>query len=211
MTTNVTVLGATGQIARHAVRMLGERDDVDLTLVARSARRLGEVPRGARVIEGDVTDDAVLADAFADADIVYANLSGDVDVQARHIVDAMVRAGVSRLIFVTALGIYDEVRGAFGAWNASMIGSTLRTYRAAADIVTSSVLDFTNIRPAWLEDVDEVDYETTERDEPFRGTVVSRKSVAALVTEIVADPSLHSHGDIGVDKPGTDGATPQFS
>ena len=29
----------------------------------------------------------------------------------------MTAAGVPRLIFVSALGIYDEVPGAFGAWN----------------------------------------------------------------------------------------------
>jgi NAD(P)H-binding len=40
------------------------------------------------------------------------------------------------------------------------------------------------LRPAWLTDEDEVDYETTERNEPFRGTEVSRKSVAALIVKI---------------------------
>lgn len=211
MTTNVTVLGASGQIARLAVDMIAQQPDVRLVLVARDARRLGHVPAGARVIEGDATDDAVLADAFAGADLVYANLAGAVDEQARHIVEAMRAAGVERLVFVTSLGIYDEVPGAFGAWNTRMIGNALRVYRAAADEVTGSGLDFTVIRPAWLEDADEVDYETTERDEPFRGTVVSRKSVAALVASIVADPALHSHGDVGVDKPGTEGPTPQFT
>lgn len=211
MTTTVTVLGASGQIARHAIDLMSTDPDVQLTLLARHRSRLGEVPDTARVIEGDVTDDDVLREAITGADVVYANLAGDVDEQAEHIVRVMQETGVDRLVFVTALGIYDEVPGEFGEWNRQQIGTILRTYRAAADVVTGSGLDTTNIRPAWLEDTEEIDYETTGRDEAFRGTVVSRRSVAALVHAIVQDPTLHSRADVGVNKPGTDGATPQFS
>lgn len=211
MTTEVTILGAGGQIARQVIDQLRDDPQIHLTLVARSRARLGRVPDGARFLEGDVHDDDLLRRAISGTDIVYANLSGDVDEQARHIVAAMTREHVDRLVFVTALGIYDEVPGPFGAWNRRQIGPTLETYRAAADIVTSSALLTTNIRPAWLEDVDEVDYETTARDELFKGTVVSRKSVAALIASIVRDPALHTDEDLGVNKPGTDGPTPQFS
>ena len=57
-------------------------------------------------------------------------------------------------------------------------------------------------RPAWLTNLDEVDYETITRDEPFKGTEVSRRSVAAFVVSLIKDP-------IGVDKPGTDGDRPR--
>lgn len=211
MTTEATILGASGQIARQVIEQLQDDPQVHLTLVARNRARLGRVPDGARIFEGDVRDDDLLRRAISGADIVYANLSGDVDEQARHIVAVMTQEHVERLVFVTALGIYDEVPGAFGDWNRQQIGPILTTYRAAADIVTGSSLHTTNIRPAWLEDVDEADYETTGRNEPFRGTVVSRKAVAALIASIVHDPTLHTDEDLGVNKPGTDGPTPQFS
>lgn len=35
-------------------------------------------------------------------------------------------------MLVTALGVYDEVPGAFGEWNRNQIGSVLGPYRAAA-------------------------------------------------------------------------------
>ena len=38
---------------------------------------------------------------------------------------------VKRLIFVTALGIYDEVPGEFGQWIKTQIGDQLSTYRKA--------------------------------------------------------------------------------
>ncbi|MGW4563796.1 NAD(P)H-binding protein [Streptomyces sp. NPDC004561] len=211
MATKVLVLGAGGQIARWAVGMLGD-EDVELTLLARDHRRLTNVPREARVIEGDVLDAEVLGAAVQGQDVVYANLAGRIDEQARRIVAAMEDAGVRRLVFVTALGIHAEVPGEFGRWNTQTIGSSvLTTYRAAADAITASRLDYTILRPARLSDNDEIDFEVTQRDEPFKGTVVSRKSVAALAVQIIKDPTRWVRADLGVNKPGTDGDRPVFS
>ncbi|MGR6999339.1 NAD(P)H-binding protein [Yinghuangia aomiensis] len=97
------------------------------------------------------------------------------------------------------------------SWNTQTIGTdTLRTYRAAADAITASGLDYTILRPAWLSDRDEIDYEVTARDEPFRGTTVSRKSVAALAVEIIKDPQRWMRADLGVNKPATEGDRPVF-
>lgn len=207
--TRVLILGAGGQIARHAIRMLADTDD-ELTLFLRDRRKLDSVPDGARVVEGDVLDTDQLDAAVHGQDIVYANLAGDVDRQAQAIVRSMGAAGVRRLIFITSLGIYDEVPGEFGRWNRSQIGSLLGPYRAAADTIEASGLDFTILRPAWLTDADEIDYEVTEKGEAFRGTEVSRKSVAALVVGIIRDPSTWSRANLGVDKPGTEGDKPAF-
>lgn len=205
--TKVLVLGASGQIAAHAIDMLAEQG-AELTLFARNPRRIRRVPDGARVVQGDVTDRAALAEAVRGQDVVYANLAGDIDQQARVLVEVMDAEGVRRLIFVTALGIYDEVPGAFGKWNQSMIGGALPAYAAAAEAIEASDLDYTILRPAWLSDGDEIDYETTERDEPFKGTTVSRKSVAALVADLVAHPDTHLRASLGVDRPGTEGDQP---
>ena len=143
-------------------------------------------------------------------DIVYANLAGEIDTQAECIVAAMQSQRVQRLIFVTALGIYDEVPGQFGQWNRRQIGSVLDTYRAAADTIEASSLDYTILRPAWLTDNDEISYEVTQRDEPFKGTEVSRKSVAALITDIITSPDKWRRANLGVAKPGTEGDRPAF-
>lgn len=203
--TNVLVLGASGQIASWAIDMLAEQG-ATLTLFARDKSRIPHVPDGSTVVEGSADDRQALAGAVQGQDVVYANLAGNLDEQARAIVETMEAEGVSRLVFVTALGIYDEVPGKFGRWNRETIGApTLDTYAAASDVVEASSLEYTVLRPAWLSDADEVDYETTARDEPFKGTTVSRKSVAALVADIVAHPDTHIRENLGVNKPGTDG------
>jgi uncharacterized protein YbjT (DUF2867 family) len=208
--TKVLVLGAGGQIARWAITMLADRGDVKHTLFLRNAKRLtGRTPKNARVVEGDVLDSEQLNRAVAGQDIVYANLTGD-DIDAQSVIAAMKAAGVKRLIFVTSLGIYDEVPGKFGEWNRREIGAYLPPFRRAADAIEASGLDYTVLRPAWLTDEDEVAYETTGRNQPFKGTEVSRKSVAALVVEIIRSPDLWAHGNIGVNKPNTDGDKPTF-
>ena len=74
----------------------------------------------------------------------------------------------------------------------------------------NSDLDYTIIRPAWLTDKDEIDYETTQRDEPFKGTEVSRKSIAALVVKLAQDPTSGIRSSLGVNKPNTDGDKPAW-
>lgn len=209
---NVLILGAGGQIARHVIADLAGDDGIRQTLFLRNARKLhGTVPANAHVVEGDALDTSRLIGTMAGQDVVYVNLTGgDVDEQAKSVVSAMRAAEVKRLVFIASLGIYDEVPGKFGRWNHEMIGEDLKPFRRAADAIEASGLDYTILRPAWLQDEDEVDYETTDKDTPFKGTEVSRRSVADLVAKILRDPQLHRRANLGVDKPGSDGDKPAF-
>jgi len=207
----VLILGAGGQIARQVIPMLQGKDQIALTLFLRKAARVkGAKSAGASIIEGDVMHSQELNDAVKGQDIVYANLAGDVDKMAKHIVQSMEKNNVKRLIFVTSLGIYDEVPGAFGKWNKSMIGAYIGPYKKAADIIEASGLDYTIIRPAWLTDYDEIDYELTQKGQPFKGTEVSRKSVAAFITDLIEHPKKEIGKSVGIDKPGTEGDKPAF-
>lgn len=211
--TKIAVLGAGGQIARLAIPQLLENENNELTLYLRHPSRLQHLPSDrVHIVEGDVLDVDLLTQAVRGQDVVYANLGGtDIEGQARAVVSAMKAAGTRRLIWISTLGIYDEVPGAFGEWNHAMLdGGYLGPYSAAAQVVETSDLDYTIIRPAWLTDTDEVDYELTQRDEPFKGTEVSRKSVAALVADIVKNPGDTVGASLGVNKPGTDGDKPSW-
>jgi uncharacterized protein YbjT (DUF2867 family) len=209
---NILVLGAGGRIARWVITMLAEDEDMKLTLYLRHVRKLhGKVPSNAKVVEGDVLERNALDPAMKEQDIVYANLAGDdLEQQVRAILASMNGAGVKRLIFIASLGIYDEVPGKFGVWNHKRIEAYLPPFRKAADAIEASGLSYAILRPAWLTDADEVDYETTARDAPFNGTVVSRKSVAALVVECIRHPKRFSKSNLGVNKPNTDGDKPAF-
>ncbi|MBN9341162.1 MAG: NAD-dependent dehydratase [Comamonadaceae bacterium SCN 68-20] len=209
---NVLILGASGQIAQWVVKALADAPDVRQTLLLRDPKKLtGHEPANAQVVIGNVLDKKLLKAAVTGQDIVYANLIGeDLDKQAQAVIAAMQAAGVKRLVFVLSLGIYDEIPGKFGEWSQAIIGEDLKPYRRAADAVEASGLDYTIVRPAWLMDEDEVDYETTAKGEPFKGTVVSRKSVGDLIAKVIDNPALHVGANLGVNKPHTDGDKPYF-
>ncbi|MCY8034312.1 NAD(P)H-binding protein [Bacillus sonorensis] len=192
---NVLILGANGGIARYAIDLFLKETDAQLTLYLRNASRLRNMDSDrVRVMEGDVLDMETLKEAMIGQDVVYANLAGDLEKYARTIVEAMEVTSVKRLIFINSMGIYDEVPG-------EKYGSILDAYRKSAAIVESSNLDYTILRPAWFTNKDEVDYETTQKGEPFKGHEVSRKSVAALVVKLAVTPGLEVRHSLGVNKP----------
>jgi uncharacterized protein YbjT (DUF2867 family) len=211
--TNVLILGAHGHIATLARQQLKTTTDAHLTLFLRNAKRIKDADlHRETVVDGDAANTDQLSAAMKGQDVVYANLAGkNIEDQARSVVAAMRQSGLKRLIWISTLGIYDEVPGKFGQWNHEMLdGGYLEPYTAAAKVIEDSGLDYTIIRPAWLSNRDIVKYELTTRHEAFKGTEVSRKSIADLVTKIVAAPDQYVRESLGVDQPGTDGDKPSF-
>jgi uncharacterized protein YbjT (DUF2867 family) len=210
MKTKVLILGAGGAIAQHVVSFLQENNDIELTLFAKNASQLTNNTGTSLIFEGNVLNQKDLTNAIKGKDIVYANMAGDVDKMATAITETMGQQGVKRLIFVTCLGVYDEVAGKFGEWNNRMIGSELVRYGKATRIVEKSGLDYTVVRPSWLTNWDETEYETTQKGEPFRGTEVARKAVGAYITDVILHPEKDVKASVGINKPGVYGDKPAF-
>lgn len=210
--TKVLILGAAGQIARLAEQQFIDSTDADLTLYLRNAQRVSDLKSDrVTVIDGDVTDETKLTKAMAGQDVVYANLAGqNIKAQAETVLKAMHATSLKRLIWISTIGIYNEVPGKFGEWNNATLGSYLTRYYSAAEVLENSDLDYTIIRPAWLTNHDEIDYETTQKGEPFKGTEVSRKSIAALVVKLAENPTESVRTSLGVNKPNTDGDKPAW-
>jgi nucleoside-diphosphate-sugar epimerase len=68
---------------------------------------------------------------MAGQDVVYVNLAGPLEQQARNIVKAMEKDGVRRLIFISSMGVYDEIPG-------ERHGSILDPYRKATRVIEAS-------------------------------------------------------------------------
>ena len=138
--TKIAILGAAGQIAQLVEPMILKKTDVDMVLYLRHPNKLHQVDESREeIIKGDASNFNELKAALASVDLVYANLAGaNIEDQAETVVKAMDTNGIKRLIWVSSLGIYDEVPGKFGEWNKNILGSYLTTYRAAADKITES-------------------------------------------------------------------------
>jgi len=211
--TKILIVGAHGQTARIVTDQLLKNSAIELKLFLRDSGRLSQYQNNPRVelIDGDVLDTDALAAQMNDVDLVYSNVGGtNLADQADSIIKAMDQAGQKRLIFISSLGAYHEVPGKFGEWNESAIAAFLPGFRKSAEMIEKSDLDYTMIRPAWMDNNDEIDYETTQKNEPFKGTEVSRKSIADFVIKLINDPSQHIGESVGLNKPNTDGDKPSW-
>jgi uncharacterized protein YbjT (DUF2867 family) len=193
--TNVLILGANGSLARVAIDMFLKETDAKLTLYLRNSRRLRNIdPNRVRVIEGDVMDFEKLKEAMIGQDVVYANLAGNLEQMVKTIVEAMISTGLKRFIWISSMGIYDEVPG-------ERHGSILNPYRKSAAVIEASDLEYTILRPGWFTNKDEIVYEITQKGEPFKGHDVSRKSIADLIVKLAVTPGLEVRSSLGVNKP----------
>jgi len=190
--TNILILGANGQLARNTTRVLLRDTDARLALYLRRAHRLTNPnPSRVAIVEGDVLDPKRLRDAMTNQDVVYANLTGAMKQQAEHIVDAMKSTELTRLIFISSMGIYGEVPG-------EKYSSVLNPYRDSAAVIEASDLDYTILRPGWFTHEQEVRYELTHKGEPFVGHDVSLNSISDLIVKIATTPGLHARQSLGV-------------
>ncbi|PAD20890.1 NAD(P)H-binding protein [Terribacillus saccharophilus] len=193
--TNILILGANGSIARAAIDLFLKETDALLTLYLRNPSKLQNFSSDrVRIIKGDVLDSEKLKEAMSGQDVVYANLAGSLEQMARNIVDAMNIIGVKRLIWISSMGIYDEVPG-------QRYHTMLDPYRNSAEIIEASDLNYTILRPGWFTNKDEIDYEITQKGEPFKGHDISRKSLAHLIVKLAVTDGLEVRHSIGVSNP----------
>lgn len=208
----VILLGATSNISKYLIPMLLKDTDVQLTLFARRAsQRLTQYENNPRIslIDGNWDDQQDLDQAIKDQDIVYLATGHFIDAN-NNVVSAMKKNGVKRLIVAGGLGIYDEVAGKFGEWNAAMMGD-YTNIKKAAKVIDDSGLDYTFFRMSWLYNQDgNENYEIVPQGQPMKGTQVTRQAIARLVTDIVKDPTLYSAQSIGVVEPNTEWDKPSF-
>lgn len=198
---NVLIIGATGTLGTAVTQNVLNKTDDHLTLFARSANRINvQDDNRETVISGNVMNDADLDKALKGKDAVFVALSGNLGAFAKKIVAAMDRNNVSRLVFISSMGIYNEIPASVGASGNLNSNPILRTYREAADVIEASDLDYTVVRPGWFMG-GPVDYEITHKGEPFGGHDVSVASIADYVTKLVDDDQLDVHDSVGINKP----------
>ena len=155
----ILVLGATGATGQLIVRDATASGHYVVALVRAKARC--DLP-GAEVIEGDVRDEGTLARALDGCDAVVSALGTgmglrEVDlltVATRALVPAMTRAGVRRLICISALGVGDSrYHGGFvfdRLFQPLLLGPAYKDKERQEAAIRASALDWVVIRPAML-------------------------------------------------------------
>jgi uncharacterized protein YbjT (DUF2867 family) len=187
----VLIIGASGSLAKDVIKVLQTKNDVHPTLFVRNKRRLSGIDlNGCEVVEGDVLDYNILQKAVEGKDIVYVNLAGNLEAMSKNIVKAMNDTGVKRIIAISSIGIYN-----------TPLKPVLLPYRKLADIIETSGLDYTILRPDWFTDANEIDYALTHKGQRETGTAISRKSIAAFIATLIDNPELYKNENLGISKP----------
>ncbi len=155
----ILILGATGATGQLIVQEATASGHYVVALVR--AKASSNLP-GAEVIEGDVRDEATLARALNGCDAVVSALGTgmglrEVDlltVATRALVAAMTRAGVRRLICISALGVGDSRHHGGFVFNRIfqplLLGPAYKDKDRQEAAIRASSLDWVVIRPAML-------------------------------------------------------------
>ena len=199
MSKRVLIIGATGSIGSKLRKTLLERTDYKLTLFSTRANRLQINPNREIAVAGNVNNQNDLSRVIQNQDVVFAALSGALGQMARSIVNAMQHSQTKRLIFISSMGIYNEIPRSIGGGNLNE-NSMLKPYREAADVIEASNLDYTIIRPGWFDEGSD-NYEITRKGEAFKGHDVSRQAIANLVLKLIQNNGFGIRESLGINRP----------
>ena len=202
----VIVIGANGRTSAEIIPRLLEMKDVKLRLFLRQAERLDKLKSDkVELFEGDATRVEDLRRAIQGQDIVISTMGGmDLDTKTANIVKAMDEVNSHRLIVISAGGIWNELPEPFNTWDKAMVGSYRPVNLKTAQVVENSDLDYTVLRPVWLNDKPVEKFTLTFKGEKYKGRQTSRASVARFIADIVKDPTRYSRKDVGISQTSSD-------
>jgi putative NADH-flavin reductase len=197
-TMKVLVLGATGSVGQHILRLGIERGH-ELTALVRNAEKLKSWERRVRVVKGDALDkDSVEQAVRGQEAAIYAigiKTIGRTTLfseSTRILIDAMERNRVKRLVCITGVGA-GETKG-HGGFLYDRILFPLVTKRVYADkevqetLIQKSSLDWVIVRPAMFrEGTPSGKLEAVTDVRGVTLTRVSRVEVAAFVLDQLTD------------------------
>lgn len=157
----IALFGATGGTGRQVLEQ-AVRAGHQVTALVREPAKLGQTPAGVTVVTGNVLQPPAVDQVVAGADAVICSLgntSNNPDMVVtngtRHIIDAMQRHNVRRLIVVTSLGVgdsKDQVPFFFKALMKTVLRKAIEDKEAQEAAVRASRLDWTIVRPGGLTD-----------------------------------------------------------
>lgn len=201
---NVLLLGATGTAGTALTKKLLSETDCHLTLFARHARDMYTETGHISVINGDAENIAELRAIMSGQAVVYCAISGDSLPQiAENIVSTMNETGVKRLIFMGAVGIYNEIpEDIDGKDNLDNEPAQIPN-RKAVDIVESSNLNYTILRPGYLREGSENDFVLTFKGESAKGYITPIPALVKFAVKIILDDTLYSRESISITQDAT--------
>ena len=192
---NIAILGATGKFGRPFTAKMLTKPDYHLTLLSKSAGNSYEDSYRITARNIDATNMKDLKKVLENQDVVFCAVSGtDQPVIARNLVEI----NPKRVIYMTVVGIYNELAEDNGAeYNVSNEPEQIPNRNAVA-LIENSDLDYTILRCGYLIFGKEDDYVITKKGETPKGYVSTSKSVEKIAFDIIENPELYSRESISI-------------
>lgn len=192
---NVLTLGAAGILGSEITFQL-EQPEIRQTCY--DIRKIHYFRSNGINICADVCDETALRKAAEGQDFVVCSLNGDWLSQARNIISVLSGRCDVRIIWVTGMGIHNEVAGIYGAmWRGYAI--MYPDYIKAADLIADSGIPYTLIRTADLTEFGDESYHLHREGEKAHSRFVSRAAVATLISRIIlSDDGFGLYESIGI-------------
>lgn len=206
MNKNVLLLVASGTAGSAVRQALLSQTETHLTLVSRHASRMMPTPGRETIAELNVHDHSALVKAMQGQDVVFSALSsenGDFDELAslaQDVIKAMQECHISRLIFMVAMGIYNEIPESVGAQDNVQNNSAQIHNLRAAKVIEASSLDYTLLRPGFLISGPK-DVVITHRNEKVSGNTTAVSSVGEVAVRLITGDIDAIHDSLGLNQP----------
>ncbi|WP_119318626.1 NAD(P)H-binding protein [Companilactobacillus formosensis] len=198
---NILIIGATSAMGELATKYFLNKTDDNITLMARYTNLLTIDEKRERVYQGDIIDKDVLDAAMKGIDVVLVSLDSNEERLIQKIIEAMDRANVERFLFLTSMGICNEVPIYAGASGNLTERSILEPYQQVISRIEDSDLNYTIIRPSWLDDGSDIkNYQIDHNGKPFQVDTVSRNSVADLILRLASNDQLDARDNIAISR-----------
>jgi nucleoside-diphosphate-sugar epimerase len=196
----VVIVGGRGRVGQRVGRLLLDGGHEPVGVVRSEARRqelAGHgIPAQVLDLERAAVDDVVALLSGADVAVFSAGAGDPADLRrtervdmagAAMCADAAERAGVGRMVMVSAQGVELSRRERESSESLSSISGYLEIKRAAELDLFRRDLDWTVLRPGWLSDTGGTGRVRLGRSLPFGE--VSRDDVAAVIVALLRRPA----------------------
>lgn len=192
---NIAILGATGNFGITLTSKLLAVTDHHLTLISTSAGEKFEDNYRITAKSIDATNIKTLKKALKDSDLVYCAISGD---YLPVMVDNIINCEPKRFIFMTTVGVYNELEN---APQLNVENEPLQIpNQYSVDLIENSDIDYTIFRLGLLDYGDEDDYVITKKGEKVKTHQSTVESVIKIALEVINDPKLYSRESISITK-----------
>ena len=198
---NILVLGATGLFGKAFVKELEKIGKYKITTFSRHATNIYETNNLIIPFDGDALNYNNLLDAMKNIDVVYCAISGgNLPKITKNIIKAMNEKKLSRLIFMGAIEIYNEIPVELDDEDNVKNNPDQIPNLEAVTLVENSNLNYTVLRPGYLIDGNKDNFEITMKGQMATGYESTILAVINIAIKLIDDNSLYSRQSIGITK-----------